>query len=209
VSATPVEEAVAAARGGALIVLPTDTVYGVAAWPGDPEATARVFAAKGRPPDLTLPVLVASTEAAREVGRFDERAEALAAACWPGALTIVLERTEGTAAWELGGDAATVGVRVPDHLLARSVLERAGPLAVTSANRSGEPPARTCDQLVAVFGDAVAVYLCEDEPLAGLASTVVDLAHGPARILRAGSVTAEEIASFLPGEPSLLDSAPP
>jgi len=88
------------------------------------------------------------------------------------------------------------------------VLRDAGPLAVTSANRSGRPPATTCAELRGLFGNGVAVYLCEGEPLQGAASTVVDLAHGPARILREGAVTGRDLAALLPGEPALLDSPP-
>ncbi len=184
----PLEDAVAAARRGALIVIPTDTVYGVGTRPDDPEATALVFAAKDRPTALTLPVLVPSVAHAREVATMDERAERLAGVCWPGAVTLVLVRTATSRAWALGRDGETIGVRVPDHPLARAVLERTGPLAVTSANRSGEPPARTCDELVAAFGDLVAVYLCEPDPLEGSASTVIDLTHGEPQVLRAGAL---------------------
>jgi L-threonylcarbamoyladenylate synthase len=127
------------------------------------------------------------------------------AGSWPGALTVVLRRTRGAAGWDLGGDPATVGVRVPRHPLALALLSETGPLAVTSANRSGEPPATTCDELHVIFADRVAVYLCEERALEGSASTVVDLAHGPATILRAGTVPAAAIAELLGGEP-LLDS---
>ncbi len=207
-STAPLDEAVAAALRGALIVMPTDTVYGIATRPDDPEATAAVFAAKERPPGLTLPVLVASVHEARHVAELDDRAETLAVACWPGPLTIVAPRTARSANWVLGGDDTTVGVRIPSHPLALAVLARTGPLAATSANRSGDPPARTCDELVAAFGDRVAVYLCEDDPLEGAASTVVDLAHAPARILREGGVDAETLARLLPAERALLDSGP-
>jgi L-threonylcarbamoyladenylate synthase len=203
----PIDEAAAAARLAALIVIPTDTVYGIAARPDDPTATAALFAAKGRPQDLTLPVLVATAASARELVAFDERAERLAAA-WPGALTIVLPRREPSAAWSLGGDPETLGVRVPAHPLALALLARTGPLAVTSANRSGDPPARTCDELVRAFGDAVAVYLCQDDPLEGVASTVVDLAHGEPRLLRVGDIDEPAVARFLSGQGSLLDSGP-
>ncbi|HXF73529.1 MAG TPA: L-threonylcarbamoyladenylate synthase [Actinomycetota bacterium] len=188
-----VEEAAAAALAGRLIVLPTDTVYGIGTRPDDPAATARLFEAKGRPRDLELPVLVPSAGAAREVAGFDERAERLALAFWPGPLTIVLPRTDRSAGWDLGGDPATVGVRVPRHPLALAVLSRTGPLAVTSANRSGEPTPATCDGVVEVFGDLVAVYLCADEPLGGPPSTVVDLSHGEPRVLRAGALDPEEV----------------
>jgi tRNA threonylcarbamoyl adenosine modification protein (Sua5/YciO/YrdC/YwlC family) len=204
-----VEEAVAAARRGALIVFPTDTVYGIGTRPDDPAATARVFAAKERPPDLTLPVLVDGLESARTLARFDDLAERFAEAWWPGPLTLVLPRTQLASPWDLGGDPGTVGIRVPGHRLALEVLRASGPLATSSANRSGEPPARTCDELLAAFGDLVAVYLCEEEPLEGVASTVLDLAHGPPRILRRGDVDPDELARLMgPGGP-LLDSGPP
>jgi len=206
--ADPISEAAAAARAGRLIVLPTDTVYGIGTRPDDPVATARLFEAKDRPRDLELPILTATAAEARTLAWFDDRADRLAGACWPGALTLVLPRHPVSAGWELGGDPATVGVRVPHHPLALAVLAATGPLAVTSANRSGVPPARTCDELQGVFGDAVEVYLCEDEPLEGAASTVVDLAHGPARLLRVGSVAPEVIERCMPGEGPLLDSRP-
>lgn len=186
--AGPLAEAVAAARRGALIVFPTDTVYGIAARPDVVAATARLFDAKARPRDLTLPVLAASIGAAREVARFDERADRLVAACWPGALTLVLPRTPRSEEWDLGGDASSIGVRIPAHPLALAVLAETGPLATTSANRSGAPPAATCDELVDAFGDEVEVYLCQDEPLTGAASTVVSLLGPSLEILRAGDV---------------------
>jgi L-threonylcarbamoyladenylate synthase len=192
-----VDDAVAAVGRRELIVLPTDTVYGVGSRPDDPEATARIFAAKGRPRDLELPVLVPDVDAAASIAVLDERAARLVERFWPGPLTVVLERTDASRGWDLGGDPTTVGVRVPRHPLALAVLERTGPLAVTSANRSGVPPATTCDQLTEVFGDAVAIYVCEDRPLEGVASTVVDLAHGDARVLRAGAVAEAEISVIL------------
>jgi L-threonylcarbamoyladenylate synthase len=208
VSETPIDEAVAAARRGDLIVLPTDTVYGIGTRPDDRDATDRLFAAKQRPPDLSLPVLVAGAGEAAEVGAFDDRASRLAAGCWPGPVTLVLPRAERALDWALGADAGTVGVRVPAHPLALAVLARTGPLAMTSANRSGEPPARTCDELVAAFGDLVSVYLCGGEAIEGAASTVVDLAHGEPRILRSGAVGADVIERLLSGEEPLLHSGP-
>lgn len=197
-NADPVAQAVAAARRGELIVFPTDTVYGIAADPADTAATARLFAAKHRPHDLTLPILIASIGDARDVGVLDDRAERLAAALWPGALTLVVPRTARSAAWELGGEAASVGLRIPDHRLARAVLA-AGPLATTSANRSGAPPATTCEELHAVFGDDVALYLCDDAPLEGRASTVVSLLGPELEILRVGDVDAGVVARLSAG----------
>jgi tRNA threonylcarbamoyl adenosine modification protein (Sua5/YciO/YrdC/YwlC family) len=206
VNADPVGEAADAARAGALIVIPTDTVYGIGTRPDAAEATARLFAAKDRSRSLQLPVLVDSLAGSRGVAELDVGAERLAAACWPGALTMVLPRTAAARAWDLGGDPGTVGVRVPRHRLALAVLERSGPLAITSANRSGEPPATTCDDLEAAFGEAVRVYLCEDAPLNGMASTVVDLCGTRPRVLREGAITREALARLLGGKDPLLDS---
>ena len=188
-----IEAAAAAARRGALIVFPTDTVYGIGTRPDDPAATARLFAAKRRPLDSTLPVLVASIDDARHVAIFDDRASRVAAACWPGALTLVLARTGASRDWELGGNGATIGVRVPDHPVARSLLGRTGPLAATSANRSGEAPGRDHDELVATFGEAVAVYLRSDGSVGGAASTVIDLTGTEPRVLRRGDVDPERV----------------
>jgi L-threonylcarbamoyladenylate synthase len=199
-------QAAAAVRAGELVVFPTDTVYGIGTRPDDAAATARLFDAKHRPRELELPVLAASLSEVRTLAVLDDDAERLAAACWPGGLTLVLRRTAMSAAWDLGGDVETVGVRIPRHPLARSLLAAAGPLAVTSANRSGQPTASTCDDLEAVFGDTVRFYLCQDDPPVGVPSTVMDLAHGPARLLRAGAVAPEVIARLLSAEGPLLDS---
>ncbi|HLE42885.1 MAG TPA: L-threonylcarbamoyladenylate synthase [Methylomirabilota bacterium] len=193
----PIQDAAAAALAGKLIVMPTDTVYGIGTRPDDPAATARLFEAKGRPRELELPVLVPSAGAARDVAAFDERAEVLVGRLWPGPLTIVLPRTDATRPWDLGGDPATVGVRMPHHPLALAVLARAGPLAVSSANRSGGPTPAECDGLARTFGDIVAVFLCQDAPLAGRPSTVVDLSHGEPRILRAGALAEGDVLAAL------------
>lgn len=200
-------EAVVAARRGELVVFPTDTVYGIGTRPDDTAATARVFKAKRRSRELELPVLVADVDSARRVAVLDDRAERLAAACWPGPLTLVLARGADASDWDLGGDPATVGLRPPRHAVALALLTETGPLAISSANRSGEPPPATCEELRALFGDEVAVYLCQDEPLEGLASTVLDLAHGPARILREGALPARRLRELLPDERA-LDSPP-
>jgi tRNA threonylcarbamoyl adenosine modification protein (Sua5/YciO/YrdC/YwlC family) len=210
-----VADAAAATRRGELIVLPTDTVYGIGTRPDRAEATARLFEVKHRPHELALPVLAGSEEAARAVGRFDARAERLAGDLWPGALTLVLPRTALSGGWDLGGDPETVGVRVPRHPLALAVLGETGPLAVTSANLSGSRAATTCEELASAFGDVVAVYLCEEGPLDGRPSTVIDLAHGAPRVLRAGALEPERVELLLADEGRLaeegplLDSRPP
>lgn len=193
----PLAEAAEAALAGRLIVLPTDTVYGIGTRPDDPAATARLFEAKGRPRELALPVLVASRKQAERIAAFDGRARVLAGRFWPGALSLVLPRTERSRAWALGERSATIAVRMPHHPLALALLARTGPLAVTSANRSGEPTPATCEELQRVFGDAVAVYLCEPDPLAGLPSTVADLTGPDLRVLREGAVTEGELRAAL------------
>lgn len=197
-SGDPVADAVAAARRGDLIVFPTDTVYGLATRPDDPAATGRLFDAKNRPRDLTLPVLVSNAGQARAIARFDDRAHRLAQACWPGPLTLVLPRMPASEGWDLGGDAESIGVRVPDHPLALAVLA-GGALATTSANRSGDPPAATCAELVAVFAGDVEVFLCQDDPLQGAASAVVSLLGDQVQILRAGDLGPAAIARLSAG----------
>jgi tRNA threonylcarbamoyl adenosine modification protein (Sua5/YciO/YrdC/YwlC family) len=193
----PIAEAAAAARRGSLIVIPTDTVYGIGTRPDDPMATARVFEAKGRPPGLALAVLAPSADAARELAVFDERAELWVRELWPGALTLVLRRAPASRAWPLGGDGETIGVRVPRHPLAIAVLAAAGPLAVTSANRSGERPARGCEELERTFGNLVEVYLCQESEPPGEASGVVDLTGAAPRVLRPGALTPDVLERLL------------
>lgn len=192
-----VGDAAAALRAGGLVVLPTDTVHGIAARPDDPLATQRLFDAKARPRELELPVLVPDLAAAERIAVFDGRARTLAARYWPGPLTLVLPRDRASSGWDLGGDPGTIGVRVPRHPLALAVLGMSGPLAVTSANRSGEPTPTDCGSIVEAFGDSVEVYLCDEGPLSGQASTVLDLAHGEPRILREGALSEGELRAAI------------
>lgn len=196
-SAGAIAAAASAALTGSLVVLPTDTVYGIGTRPDDAAATAKLFEAKGRPRDLELPVLVPSRAAARGIAAFDERAESLTMRFWAGPLTIVLPRTATSRGWDLGGDPTTIGVRMPHDPLTLAVLALTGPLAVTSANRSGERAPPMCEELQALFGETVDVYLCAQQPLEGAASTVVDLTKDPFRVLRSGAVSEREIVDTL------------
>ncbi|MGH2747400.1 MAG: L-threonylcarbamoyladenylate synthase, partial [Actinomycetota bacterium] len=156
---TQVDDALAALRDGRLVVMPTDTVYGVAALLSLEEAVAALFVAKGRPESKAIPVLVGSLEDLEAIAELDERARRVGTALWPGPLTLVLRRRAGFEV-DLGGtENETIAVRIPDHPIALELLDRSGPLAVTSANRSGEPPATTPAAARAALGQSVAVYL--------------------------------------------------
>jgi L-threonylcarbamoyladenylate synthase len=181
---------------GELVVVPTETVYGVAARPDVAGSTARLFAAKRRSRVLTLPVLASGLAAAERVAMFDRRARILAERFWPGGMTLVLARTDAATTWDLGHEADTVGVRVPAHPAALALVQRTGPLAVTSANVSGEPTPPDCSGVRAALGDAVAVYLCAGR-CAGTPSTVVDLTGTEVRVIRAGAVRDADIRAAL------------
>ena len=193
-----VATAAAALRAGEVVVLPTDTVYGVAALPTVPGATDRLFALKGRSADVPLAVLCA--EAAQALALGDPAAVGegtdvarIAAALWPGPLTLVLPRRPGLG-YALGEPASTVGVRCPDHALVRALAAEVGPIATTSANRHGQPTPPTAAGVAEALGAGVAVVL-DGGPCAGTPSTVVD-ATGPSwRLLRAGDLTLEDITS--------------
>ena len=202
----PLADAAEALARGEIVVLPTDTIYGLAAKPDVPGATERLFRAKSRARSLTLPVLVGDLAAARDVAVFNDIAERAARAWWPGAATLVLDRTSRSRAWDLGDEQATIGVRVPDEPLALELLRTTGPLAVTSANRSGDPPGRTCEDLLRTFGETVAIYLCRDDPLDGVASAVLDLTVSPPRVVRPGALPSEAVRRFIEGQDPLLDS---
>lgn len=182
-----IEEAVVAVGEGLVVGLPTDTVYGIGADPLSTEAVGRLFELKGRPPHKPVGLLLAGIEDAMEVAVIGETAGALAAEHWPGALTLVVRPRVILADWVGDTQAETVGVRVPDHPVALGLLSRAGPLAVTSANRSGEPDSTSAAEARAVFGDEVAVYLEGTSP-GGVPSTVVDATGPELRVLRPGPV---------------------
>ena len=174
---------------GALVVIPTDTVYGLAARLDRPDALAKIYAAKGRGAEKALPVLIADTERLPSLtdGAPDGVAE-FAAAFWPGPLTIVLPRSAAVPALVTAGG-PTVGVRMPAHPFALELIQACGgALAVTSANRSGEPSLREAAAVSAALGDAVEIIVDSGPTPGGVASTVVALAADGPRILRAGPI---------------------
>lgn len=192
---TTIEAAVEELERGGIVVVPTDTVYGLAALPSHPDGVRALFELKGRPSDKPIPVLVADVEAAGTVARLDAGAQRLATAFWPGPLTIVLPRATNFDA-DLGGrEGGTVAVRVPASATTRSLLRLSGPLAVTSANRSAEPPANSVDEARRIFGPEVGVYV-DGGPGGGSPSTVVSLV-GEARVLREGALDEAEVLAVL------------
>jgi glutamate racemase len=175
-------DAVDAIRAGLVVGVPTDTVYGIGVDPRSPDALSTLADLKGRPSDRPFPVLVASIDMALTLGTFNESARRLAADHWPGPLTLVIPATG-----VVPGVEGTIGLRVPDHPTALALLESAGPLAVTSANLSGEGEAHDDRQARAVFGGKVAVYL-EGRSPGGVASTVIDCTATSPVILRQGPI---------------------
>jgi tRNA threonylcarbamoyl adenosine modification protein (Sua5/YciO/YrdC/YwlC family) len=191
-----IDEAVKALARGQLVVVPTDTVYGLAADPFRTGATDRVFALKRRSRDLELPVLVADVDDAVALADgVPEVALELMARYWPGALTIVLPRRADLDA-DLGSDDATIGVRCPDHPVPRALCRAVGPLATTSANISGDTTPATAAEVATVFGDGVAVVL-DAGPCEGSPSTVVDCTGPDVKLLREGRIPWSEIQANL------------
>ncbi|MBV8965005.1 MAG: threonylcarbamoyl-AMP synthase [Mycobacteriaceae bacterium] len=189
--------AVSAVKGGRLVVLPTDTVYGVGADAFDPAAVASLLAAKGRGRDMPVPVLVGSWQTIDGLAfAVPEAARELIRAFWPGALSIVVHQAPSLQ-WDLGEGRGTVMVRMPLHPVAIEVLREVGPMAVSSANISGRPPAVTAHDAHRQLGELVEVYLDAGPSQQQAASTIVDLTTGPARILREGPVSATDIALVL------------
>ncbi|MGA0602189.1 L-threonylcarbamoyladenylate synthase [Caulobacter sp. KR2-114] len=193
------EAAVAALRAGQLVILPTETVYGLAGDAGDAAAVARIYEAKGRPSFNPLIAHVADAEAAGRIAVVDDRARALMQAFWPGPLTLVLPVRDTAAVSDLArAGLDTVAVRAPAHPLAHALLAAfGGAVAAPSANRSGRPSPTTYADAVAETGFAAAAALDGGPCAVGLESTVVSLLDGPARLLRPGAVTRAQIEALI------------
>jgi tRNA threonylcarbamoyl adenosine modification protein (Sua5/YciO/YrdC/YwlC family) len=180
------DEAVNVLARGGLVVMPTDTVYGIAADAFSATAVAALLAAKGRGRQMPPPVLI--PDARTLDGLCDavpESARALVAAFWPGGLTVIC-RAQPSLAWDLGETRGTVAVRVPDHPAALALLRRTGPLAVSSANRTGRPAARTAAEAAEQLGDGV--YLDAGRAPGGVASTIGDATTDRLTLVRSGAI---------------------
>lgn len=195
--ATGIAAAKASIRTGGLVVLPTDTVYGIACDAFSPAATAALRAAKGRPPGAALPVLVAAPATVDGlVWGLSEGGRVLINTFWPGGLTIV-GRQQPSLLWDVDGS-GTVSVRMPLHPLALEVLRQTGPLAVTGGNYSGMPLPRTCAQAEEQLGESVAVYLDGGPVLDQEGSTIVDVTGEVPRVLRQGAVSVAALRQVCP-----------
>ncbi|BCL23035.1 L-threonylcarbamoyladenylate synthase [Streptomyces tuirus] len=195
---TGLREAASAVRRGELVVLPTDTVYGIGADAFSSEAVADLLDAKGRGRNMPTPVLIGSPNTLHGlVTDFSELAWELVDAFWPGALTLVA-RHQPSLQWDLGDTRGTVAVRMPLHPVAIELLTEVGPMAVSSANLTGHPAPEDCDAAQAMLGDSVSVYL-DGGPTPGIVpSSIVDVTREVPLLLRAGAISAEELRKVVP-----------
>ncbi|HEX2416644.1 MAG TPA: L-threonylcarbamoyladenylate synthase [Micromonosporaceae bacterium] len=193
-----ISAAVAAVKRGDLVVLPTDTVYGIGTDAFNSYSVEALQRAKGRGREKPPPVLVGSAKALEGlVLALPAVARDLTGAFWPGALTIVVPHAPSLA-WDLGDTAGTVAVRMPLHPVALEVLREAGPMAVSSANRSGKPPAGTAEAAREQLGYSVSVYLEAGESLDPVPSTIVDITEETPRVLRDGAIPFEKLRDVVP-----------
>lgn len=192
-----IEQAVQAVQSGRLVVLPTDTLYGIGCDAFNNEAVRNLLRAKHRGPDMPVPVLVGSwTTIQGLVQNYTFEMRKLVEAFWPGGLSIVVPQAPSLP-WNLGDANGTVMLRMPLHPVAIALLEQTGPMAVSSANISGQPPATNVTMAQDQLGDDVALYIDGGEATIGEASTIVDLSGRRPRLLREGAISAERVAEVL------------
>ncbi len=194
-----VRAAIDAVLRGDLVVLPTDTVYGIGADAFKSWAVTALQNAKGRGRTVPPPVLVGSRSTVDGLAHaLPQVARDLMEAFWPGGLTIVVEHAPSLS-WDLGETFGTVGLRMPLHPIALEVLRETGPMAVSSANNHGKPPATTAVEAREQFGYSVSVYLDGGPALEGVASTMIDVTGDVPKLLRAGAISLDELRKVAPG----------
>ncbi|WP_210572582.1 L-threonylcarbamoyladenylate synthase [Streptomyces sp. GESEQ-4] len=195
---TGLREAASAVRRGELVVLPTDTVYGIGADAFSSEAVTDLLEAKGRGRNMPTPVLIGSPNTLHGlVTDFSEMAWELVDAFWPGALTLVAKH-QPSLQWDLGDTRGTVAVRMPLHPVAIELLTEVGPMAVSSANLTGHPAPEDCDAAQGMLGDSVSVYLDGGPTPGNVPSSIVDVTREVPLLLRAGALSAEELHKVVP-----------
>jgi L-threonylcarbamoyladenylate synthase len=191
-------EAIEILRGGGVVALPTDTVYGIGVALETPGGVERLFAVKRRPPDKGIVLLLDGVEQAGAIGNMTPAARALAEACWPGGLTVVVPLAAGTSLpTAVTAGTQTVGLRVPDHEAPRALARGVGPLPTTSANVSGLPEAPDAAAILEQLGDAIDLIVDGGPAHGGSASTVVDCTGDRPRILRDGAVPRARVIEIL------------
>ncbi|MFJ9541941.1 L-threonylcarbamoyladenylate synthase [Streptomyces sp. NPDC101225] len=195
---TGLREAASAVRRGELVVLPTDTVYGIGADAFSSEAVGDLLEAKGRGRTMPSPVLIGSPNTLHGlVTDFSEMAWELVDAFWPGALTLIAKH-QPSLQWDLGETRGTVAVRMPLHPVAIELLTEVGPMAVSSANLSGHPAPETCDAAQDMLGDSVSVYLDGGPTPGNVPSSIVDVTGRVPVLLREGALSPEELRKVVP-----------
>ncbi|GIG41486.1 L-threonylcarbamoyladenylate synthase [Cellulomonas phragmiteti] len=193
-----IDEAVNAVGRGELVVLPTDTVYGIGADAFDPRAVQGLLDAKGRGRQMPPPVLIPDVRTLDGLATdVPDAVRALAEAFWPGGLTVIL-RAQPSLAWDLGETRGTVALRMPDHPVALALLRRTGPLAVSSANLTGRPAATTAAEAYRQLGAKVPVFLDGGTAPGGVASTIVDATGDVLRVVRLGAIDLAALAAVAP-----------
>jgi L-threonylcarbamoyladenylate synthase len=191
-------DAIGVLRAGGIVALPTDTVYGIAVALATPGGIERLFQVKRRPPDKGIALLLDDAAQAGSVGNMTAAATALADACWPGGLTVVVtRRPDVRLPASLTGGLPTIGLRVPDHAAPRALAAAVGPLPTTSANVSGEPEARDAAEIIALLGDAIDLVVDGGPATGGPASTVVDCSGERPVVLREGAIPLGHIVAIL------------
>jgi L-threonylcarbamoyladenylate synthase len=187
-----------AVRRGELVVLPTDTVYGIGTDAFSPSAIAQLLAAKGRGRDMPVPVLIGSPRTLDGIATgLTQTARELVEAFWPGGLTLVAT-AQPSLRWDLGDTGGTVAVRMPLHPVALELLRATGPMGVSSANLSGRPAPATCDEAVEQLGESVSIYLDGGPSGDPLASTIVDITDVVPRVQRLGAIGLEVLREVAP-----------
>ncbi|WP_425829553.1 L-threonylcarbamoyladenylate synthase [Streptomyces fractus] len=196
--ATGLREAASAVRRGELVVLPTDTVYGIGADAFTPEAVGDLLEAKGRGRNMPTPVVIPSPNTLHGlVTDFSEMAWELVDAFWPGGLTLVAKQ-QPSLQWDLGNTNGTVAIRMPLHPVAIELLTEVGPMALSSANLTGHPSPEDCDAAQDMLGDSVSVYLDGGPTPGNIPSSIVDVTGKVPVLLRAGALTADELRKVVP-----------
>jgi tRNA threonylcarbamoyl adenosine modification protein (Sua5/YciO/YrdC/YwlC family) len=195
-----IDAAVHAVERGEAVVFPTDTLYGIGCDAFRPEAVEGILAAKGRGREMPPPVLIPSAGTVDGIARdISDSVRALMKAFWPGPLTIIVN-AQPSLSWDLGETGGTVALRVPEHPVALALLLRTGPMAVTSANRTGGPPATSVEGAEWQLGSSVAVYLDGGETPLGEPSTIVDATGDRIRIVREGVLRRAELEAVVGAE---------